>query len=340
MDLRAYYRKLSLFLPRGFLIRVKKLISFAGYEMDEREWSGMVLFSSLISFILPFLLFTLYSQLSSLLGFPRIVELDILLLLLIGLFLSILVILIFVAHLYTLISVRKEQVEKVFPDFLYLLASNLRGGLIPSHAFSAAIRPELGVLAVEAKKARIASGGSIVASFKYLTKRVNSVYLDKFTKIFEKTIRTGGNFVDIVEEYADSMRKILDLKEELASQSKGYVGFLLFVSVLILPFLTSVSVYYIKVISSIQESIGRVGDVEGVGPLSRASLQISLTPEQFIILVSIFVVITNLMTSLLLGIINKGDMVRGLKYFPFISLVALIVMFISSEFLSFLVPLT
>ncbi len=354
--LKAIYRKTGAILPRRILVRIKKSLSYAGYDFNEMEWAGMVLFTSIVAFILPFLVYLLYLQIYPYFD-TEIVPVSFSMLAGIGAGLFFFTLLTFFIHLYSMISIRSESAEAVFPDFLYLISSNIRSGMIPFQAFGAAIKPELGVLAYEGKKAyEVASAtNSITSAFKYLTTRIKSNSIEKFAVIFERTINAGGQAADVIKDYADDLRKLVDLKEELASQSKGYVAFLLFITAIILPFLVGVSVHYIRVLTAMSSiapgsgeeatqaaasaasSFGGSGNAE---KLSGVSFNVKISPEEFTIISAVFVLITTFSTSLLIGLVRKGELLRGIKYFPFLALSAFFVMFLSLEGLKMMMPIS
>ena len=353
INLKAIYRRLGSIFPRKLLVKIRKSLNYAGYDFNEIEWVGMVLFTSLIAFTIPFLVYLLYLQVYEFFD-TEFIAVSIELLIGIGIGLFILSISMFLIHLYSMISIRSETAEAVFPDFLYLISSNIRSGMIPFQAFGAAIKPELGILAYEAKKAyEVASAtNSITSAFKYLTTRIKSNSIEKFSVIFERTINAGGQAADVIKDYADDLRKLVDLKDELGSQTKGYVAFLLFITAIILPFLVGVSVHYIRVLTTMSnitpgaEGESQTTGVEGfsgsgnAAKLGGASFNVKITPEEFTFIASIFVLITTLSTSLLIGLVRKGELLRGIKYFPFLALSAFFVLFISLEGLKMMMPIT
>ena len=351
--LKAIYRRIGSLIPRRTLVKIRKSLNYAGYDFNEMEWAGMIIFTSFVAFIIPFLIYMLYLQTYEYFEVEFFsVELNTLIGVGIGLFL--LSFAMFFIHLYSMISIRSESAESVFPDFLYLISSNIRSGMIPFQAFGAAIKPELGVLAYEGKKAyEVASTtNSITSAFKYLTTRIKSNSIEKFSVIFERTINAGGQAADVIKDYADDLRKLVDLKEELGSQTKGYVAFLLFITAIILPFLVGVSVHYIKVLTSMSDiSPGEEGNenqqstttFSGSGNaemLGGVSFNVKITPEEFTLISSVFVIITTLSTSLLIGLVRKGELLRGIKYFPFLALSSFFVMFLSLEGLKMMMPIT
>ncbi len=344
--LKAVYRKFGYIVPRRTLIKIRNLLSYAGYDMEATEWSGMVIFTSLVAFFIPILIYGVYVQIYPYLN-EEFISISIETLLFLGGMMFLLTFIIFIIHLYTLISIRSESAEAIFPDFLYLISSNIRSGMIPFQAFGAAIKPELGILAYEGKKAyEVASAtNSISAAFKYLTRRIKSNSIKKFSVIFERTINAGGQAADIIKDYADDLRKLVDLKEELGSQTKGYVAFLLFTNAIILPFLVGVSVHYIRVLTNVSE-VTPGGGNQTANPgnsieakLGQTSFSIDIKEEEFIFISALFVIFTSFSTSLLIGLIRKGELVRGIKYFPFLALSSLFVMVASLEGLKMMMPL-
>ena len=130
---------------------------------------------------------------------------------------------------------------------------------------------------------------------------------------------------------------MVELREELSVQTKGYVAFLLFVAAIILPFLIAVSGHYIRVLQSLS-SIAPQGSSASMRGLN-VGMKVDLTPEQFIIIGIIFIIATSLSTSLLIGLIRKGEVIRGLKYFPVLIFTSLLVLVLSLEGLKSMMPI-
>src|SRR3990167_7199413 len=121
MKTQLYYA-LSTFYPRSYTKKFEKMLVYAGDTLGVRYWLGSGMLLSLLIFILFLLLpFAVFHRLDiwyifyGVLGF---------------LFIHFLVYLL----IYFKIEDRKERVEKALPDFLQLMAGNVRAGMAPYQA--------------------------------------------------------------------------------------------------------------------------------------------------------------------------------------------------------------
>ena len=87
-------------------------------------------------------------------------------------------------------SARIKKMETCFPDFVQLMASNLRAGMTIDKAFLAAARPEFAPLDKEVLETgrEIMTGQDIVTALKNMQNRINS---EKITYVESRSIGTA-----------------------------------------------------------------------------------------------------------------------------------------------------
>src|SRR6056297_2737992 len=91
-------------------------------------------------------------------------------------------------------SSRVGEMEKVFPDFLQLMSSNLRAGMTVERAFISSARPELSPLNEEIRETGrdVATGKDISVAFRDMAKRIDSEEINNIVSLIISGLRTGG----------------------------------------------------------------------------------------------------------------------------------------------------
>lgn len=235
---------------------------------------------------------------------------------------------------------RKSAVEAVLPDFLTLIAGNVRSGMTLDQAMWYAAKPEFGLLSIEVRRVvRSAfSGEPIEKSLDHLDMRFNSRVLHRTILLLKQALASGGEVAEILEETAEDARDVKIYKQDIASTLLVYIIFLVFAATIGAPFLFSVSTTLIGVLAMAFAYMpaGGMGQMGGSMPMSfmLTPTAPSISTDQFFWFSMALVFVTSLISSLLLGIIQGGSKTQGIKYFPFMLLLSYVIYFIIGSFLS------
>ena len=235
------------------------------------------------------------------------------------------------------IEARKMAVEAVLPDFLSLMAGNVRAGMTIDQAMWYAAKPEFGILSVEIRKVikSAFSGEPFEKALDRLALRFNSRILKRTILLIKQAMATGGEVAEILEETSEDAREIAIQKKDISSTLVIYVIFLVFAAAVGTPFLFSVSNKLIGVLF-IAFSYMPTGGLEGAAVPYTFFVQPSapmISADEFFWFSMATIFITCLISSLLLGVIQRGSKMQGLKYLPFMLILAYIIYFIISSFL-------
>jgi len=327
----------SALIPQSLMEKhVKKWLRFAGSKDNERIWIGKRLIFSilfgLIGFLIPFSIFPLVNILFGYqLYFDTITVILIQLLFFIIFFLF--VALLFYLHIAYVIDGRRRMVEAILPDFLFLVASNLRSGMTPFSAFRSAVRPEFGPLSEEIRIATQKSLG--IASFpkalKDIAKRIDSTILEDTSNFFSQALRSGGHLAQLIETSATDIKQTQQLKRELVSSTKMYILFVIFVIIIASPLLWSVSINFLNVLLDIQLQTASITGVTSDIASSQIGLaggKIALDPEFMTNLALIVLAINSILAGVFIGTISGGKIRDGLKYAPPILVVTILIFLI------------
>jgi pilus assembly protein TadC len=230
--------------------------------------------------------------------------------------------------LYFKVEDRTKRVERVLPDMLQLLSSNIRVGMTPFQALKLAARKEFGPLEEEIRHATARSLGteSFAQTLLGMSKRIKSDMLERAMKLFGTAMHSGGHLAPLLEELAKDIGETQALKKELVTNTKTYSSFIMFTIVVGTPLLLAISIHFITVITGLQAQTSTATASFGLGFLGG---KVAITVD-FLIKVSIVMLtLTGLLAGMLLGVITEGKAKFGLKYAPIIiggSLIAFVIL--------------
>lgn len=295
---------------------LNKMLSYAGSTRDSKEWIGLtIIYTGIFTFLITLLFFLIFRNIY-LTGFvliASIVGVPIFRLLLIEL----------------AIENRKREVERVLPDFLRVVASNISAGLTPLVALRAAARPEFGVLSDEIRyfTTRVMGSRSVEDVFDEIQSRIQSTLLSRVFKAFLVSLRSGGNLVKTLDSSASDIQRMYELHESLIARTSMYIMFILFGVIITMPFLLAVSINILQIMSGISTSVNSLNSsyMEVMNP------QINISVLQ---IVSIIVLVgASLSASILISVINTGNRITGVKYFLPLMIASLFVFYLSKDYI-------
>ena len=320
----------SFFKPRG-RTKVAQLLAYAGVDTNPEIWLGsriiIVLLAALLGAMMPLSVFRLFDLSAYPILAPPTLAGKLVLTFVSGALFSLLAALLVYMHIYYLVAERTARVDAVLPDFLLMVAANLRSGMTPFAAFQASARPEFGPLQTEILYVSSLSLGSesFADALRQLTATIDSSVLRRTLLFFQNGLRSGGKLAYLLETSADEIRETEEMRQQMIINTKTYAIFVAFILVFGLPLLLAISSQFLGVFTKIQANIGG----SSTSPIAGLAMpKVSLNP-QFIDQMSFVVIVgTALLTAVLVGVISEGKLLFGLKYFPPLALGALFIFFI------------
>ncbi|MDR1820305.1 MAG: type II secretion system F family protein [Methanobrevibacter sp.] len=191
---------------------------------------------------------------------------------------------------------RKEEIEKLTPDFLRQISSTLKTGMSFENVLveftnygSTPLHAEIRRTIMEVKM-----GKDFNTSLMNIPKRLKSKDLKRTFRIIVEGRKSGGGLSDIVDSVAEDLRLINELKRERKSTVMMSVTFLTISAVISTPFtLGMVGVY-----SSFLTSLGKETELV----------------KTAIIAAGAYIVIHSTLVGFIIGTILYGDFKKGLKY--------------------------
>lgn len=239
-------------------------------------------------------------------------------------------------QLYYAVEARKKKVEEILPDFLLLVAGNIRAGMTSFSAFKSSARPEFGALAEEIRTVTNRSLGT--ASFgnalSQISDNIQSQSLNESVRFFMQASRSGGKVAQLLENTSNDLRRTQDLKRELESSTKTYVIFVGFVMVVATPLLMAVSVAFVELITKIQSQASLSGGDATAAGLGFLGGTLSITPAFLEGMAFVLLVGNAVLAGLFMGMIGQNKPLLGLRFTLPMLLASAVIFMISRVFLA------
>ncbi|MFH0961963.1 MAG: type II secretion system F family protein [archaeon] len=293
-------------IPKKQRESFRKLLLYSGISEDPQHWWGRSISLSAVSAAAIFAIVTyllrlpqIYVYLSAPVGFAVSA-------------------LLFYVVIYARVEERRKRVERILPDLLQMVSANIRSGLTPVVALRTSARPEFGILEEEIKYATTKSLGTenLTDALKEISRRIDSEVLERVVALFSASMKSGGKLARLLESTAEDIRKGQELKAELVTSTKMYVMFVLFVVTVGTPVLLAISLQFIDMVSALQASTN--ASSAGAAALGGLGVSINLS-RSFLLQISYFILVANgLLSAVLVGVIQEGRPMSGLKYAPFV----------------------
>ncbi len=231
------------------------------------------------------------------------------------------------------ITARIKKIEGVFPDFLQLMSSNLRAGMTIDKAMLLSSRPEFAPLDKEILQAGkdISTGKNIERALLDMSKRMNSSKVHKIILLIISGIKAGGDLAILLEETSISMREREMLEKKAASSVLMYVIFIFLAVSIFAPALFSLSTILVEILTKIFSGIPDTPSSIAL-PFTLSKINVSVS---FIKYFSVFfMIVIDVLASLVLGLVSKGDEKQGLRYLPIMIILSLGIFFIARIFIN------
>ncbi len=240
------------------------------------------------------------------------------------------------------IEARKKAIDNILPDFLTLVSANVRAGMTIDRAMWYAAKPEFGIFAKEVQFAikKAMSGEPFNKSLDYLVNRFNSKLFRRTVLLIKQSLASGGETAKVLEQTADEARSTQLLSKEIASSLTLYIIFILFATVIGTPFLFAVSGKLIGILDKVftdlpisnfsntqASTLLPIGQGNNIG-----TLPISLKDFNLFSFAMIF--LTSFLSSLIIGAIQTGNKINGLRFAPMIFIFSIIVYYLVTFVLS------
>jgi len=304
------------FVFKGIRPKIRSFMMKAGYDDVPYEMFGFLFYGSILVTYFVFILIV----------FPRIKavvagnsNVSMLMITFISwVIIQTIILIMIVTYIYLSLNIkiyqRTKDIEKILPDYLQLVSSNLRGGLSFEKALWAAIRPEFGTIAKEVTMVykKVMTGNDLSEALREFTTKYESPVLRRSFDLIIGEAESGGEIAMIVDKVIENIRKTKALKEEMNASTLSYMIFIGAIVIIIAPGLFALSYYLLNVM------IGFSSQLTGMNtpnmPISFSGE--SMKPADFKTFSILAIIISSFFSALIVSLIEKGDVKGGVKYIP------------------------
>lgn len=226
---------------------------------------------------------------------------------------------IIIAFGYTIMKVRLEEytqikrMENAFPDFLQLMASNLRAGMPTDHSLLMSARKEFDPLDKEIIKLgkELMTGRDIETAMYEMGQRTHSQKIQRTISLILSGLKSGGNIAVLLEETASNARERYFIQQRAASNVLMYVIFVFAAITIGAPGLFGLSTVLVEVLTNVLSTIPEVQTSTSL-PFTLSKIEISIS---FVVYFSMtFLIAIDILGALVLGLVTKGEEKEGTKY--------------------------
>ena len=210
-------------------------------------------------------------------------------------------------------STKVKKMENAFPDFLQLMASNLRAGITIDHSLLLSSRKEFAPLDQEINKLGkdIITGEKVEKALYDMSERIKSEKISKTINLLTSGIKSGGNLSVLLEETSRSMKERSFVEKKAASNVLMYVIFIFFATAIGAPILFALSSVLISILTSVLSGLPTIETNVNL-PFTLSKISISTTFITYFSL--IFLIVTDILGCLILGLVTKGSEKEGTKF--------------------------
>lgn len=211
---------------------------------------------------------------------------------------------------------RTKKMEEQLPDFLQILSANLKGGMTFERALWSAIKPRFNVLGSEMAIAskKVMTGYEISKALAEITEKYDSLMLRRTVDLMISEVESGGNVSELIDRIVSNLKETKELKDELSASAIAYIIFISVIVIAISPLLFALSYHLLLLITSFIGEISSATQRVSSLPFSFSNANVDPADFRTFSLVAIFVI--SLFSSLIVSIVEKGDMKGGVKYVP------------------------
>ena len=211
---------------------------------------------------------------------------------------------------------RTRLMEDQLPDFLEVLSANLKGGMTFERALWGAINPRFMVLSNEMARTskKVMTGYDLSKALIELGDSYDSLMLKRTMDLIISEVESGGNVAELIDRLVDNLKETKALKDEMSGAAIAYIIFISVIVIVISPLLFALSFNLLSLILKFISKISVAAQRAPALPFSFS--QAGVNPADFRIFSLVAISMISLFSSLIVSIVEKGDMKGGVKYIP------------------------
>lgn len=304
------------FVPKKIIPNLKNYMLKAGFAEVPYKLFGMLFYISafittliFITFIFPYISARKYSVLLVYLySFSSwfVVQL----------FFAALFIMVVYFYLDLRIFHRTRLMEDQLPDFLEVLSANLKGGMTFEGALWGAINPRFKVLSNEMARTskKVMTGYDLSKALIELGDNYDSLMLKRTMDLIVSEVESGGNVAELIDRLVDNLKETKELKDEMSASAIAYVIFISIIVIVISPLLFALSFNLLKVLVGFISKLSSTTQSVSAMPFVFSKISVNVEDFRKFSMIALFVI--SLFSSLIVAIVEKGQIKSGIKYIP------------------------
>lgn len=322
------YERLSAILPKRFVEWIQQQLNYMDIHIEGKAFAGFVFFLTLGVSTAIALNFYLFFKI------PFIPLFIISFCLFGGLILY---------WLWFVSESRARFVERILPDALQLIASNIKAGLTTEKALFASARTEFGPLEKELRMAsrRIYAGESTIKVLLDIPKKIKSELFEKTMSLLVEGIKAGGQMSELLILLSDDIREENAARAEIKANVTIYVFMIFLTAAIGAPLLFGISSF---IVGELQTQIGKLtfpteliekahttATIKGISFLLTPKEKVgTIISEEFVLLFAVLaLIVTSIFASLTIGVIQTGKEKHGIKYIPFLMVISIALFYVT-----------
>jgi hypothetical protein len=158
-----------------------------------------------------------------------------------------------------------------------------------------------------------------------MAERIGSEKISKIIDLIISGLKAGGNIATLLENTAGNMREKEFLEKRAASNVLMYVIFIFVAIGLGAPLLFGLSSILVEIIIKLTSQLPSVSSTQMSMPFTLSN--IGLSPAFIIYFSLVFLIVVDVISCLVIGLVNKGDEKYGLRYMLPLIMVSLAIFF-------------
>ncbi|MEK6943301.1 MAG: type II secretion system F family protein [Nanoarchaeota archaeon] len=211
---------------------------------------------------------------------------------------------------------RTRNMEDELPDFLQILSSNLKGGMTFERALWASIKPRFAVLGTEMARTskKVITGYELDKALFELADKYDSLMLRRTVDLMISEAESGGNVANLIDRIVDNLKETKTLKEEMSASAIAYIIFISMIVVVIGPLLFALSFHLLSIFIGFIEKIATSSPSATGLPFSFSKTNVDTGDFRTFSVITIGVI--SFFASMIVAIVEKGNIKSGVKYIP------------------------
>lgn len=223
---------------------------------------------------------------------------------------------------------RTKELEEMLPDYLQVVASNLKGGLTVENALWYGIKPRFKILAREMAEVskKVMTGFPVQKALRELSTKYASPMLKRSVDLILSELESGGDVADLLDRLVDHLKETKALKDDMSASAITYVIFITVIVILISPLLFALSFHLLELILGFLTSIASATQRTQGLPFTLQGGNVDVGSFKTFSIMAIATIA--FFSSMIVSIVEKGEVRRGLRYIPLFLLGSIVFYFL------------